>query len=144
VTKNDLDRLLARYPQLRAGLPDHLHEVIRIAARILAAEHDPPQPCPWGELEDVERARRFDAAYPRRSERDDVGIEREEHDIRDEPMPPPGYWRDPVTGEQWGATGAELREANRLIAKHRDIAAGALRLTQPNDDAAEAAEGSMT
>jgi hypothetical protein len=36
--------------------------------------------------------------------------------------PPPGYWRDPDTGKQWRATEREEREANRLLAKHRDIA----------------------
>jgi hypothetical protein len=39
-----------------------------------------------------------------------------------DPWPPPGHWRDPENGKQWRATKAELSEANRLLAKHRDIA----------------------
>ena len=35
-----------------------------------------------------------------------------------------GNWRDLKTGREWKATEAELREANRLLAKHRDIANG--------------------
>ena len=35
---------------------------------------------------------------------------------------PPGYWYEPLTGKQRRATRAELQEANRLLAKHRDIA----------------------
>jgi hypothetical protein len=33
----------------------------------------------------------------------------------DHDWPPPGYWRDPVTGKQWPATQRELREVNRLF-----------------------------
>jgi len=33
-----------------------------------------------------------------------------------------GFWFEPATGKQWRASRAELREASRLLAKHRDIA----------------------
>lgn len=36
--------------------------------------------------------------------------------------PPPGFWRNPDTGKEWRATEREEREANRLLAKHHDIA----------------------
>jgi hypothetical protein len=35
-----------------------------------------------------------------------------------------GVWRDLTTGEETAATKPELREARRLYAVHRDIAAG--------------------
>lgn len=38
--------------------------------------------------------------------------------------PPPGYVRDPATGKQRRATGAELYEAIRLLERHADIAEG--------------------
>ncbi len=38
--------------------------------------------------------------------------------------PPPGFWRDARTGREWRATEREPREANRLLAKHRDVVAG--------------------
>jgi hypothetical protein len=38
--------------------------------------------------------------------------------------PPPGQWRDPATGRTKRATKRELWEAERLLAKHRDIAEG--------------------
>ncbi len=58
--------MLDRYPELEAGLPEHLDEVLRIAARCLEAEQRPPRPpAPWAGLSDVERAAAFDAAYPR-------------------------------------------------------------------------------
>ena len=36
--------------------------------------------------------------------------------------PPPGYSRDLRTGRERPATVAELRECDRLLAKHRDLA----------------------
>lgn len=38
--------------------------------------------------------------------------------VHSEP-PPPGTWRDIVTGHERPATERELREADRLLAKHR-------------------------
>jgi hypothetical protein len=38
--------------------------------------------------------------------------------------PPPGHLRDLESGREWKANKTELREANRLLAKHRDIASG--------------------
>jgi hypothetical protein len=38
--------------------------------------------------------------------------------------PPPGCCRDPATGRIRRATNAEIREAVRLLMKHRDIAEG--------------------
>lgn len=35
---------------------------------------------------------------------------------------PRGYWRDVVSGKELPATKAELRECDRLLAKHRDVA----------------------
>jgi hypothetical protein len=35
--------VLARYPELMAGLPKHLDEVVRIAARSLELENNPPR-----------------------------------------------------------------------------------------------------
>jgi hypothetical protein len=52
-------------------------------------------------------------------------IVRATRDVGDQltaPWPPPGYRRDTATGREWRATEAELREANRLHAKYRDIA----------------------
>lgn len=60
----DLRTVLDRYPELKAGVPEHLDEVIRIAARILKAE--PTEPIPWAGLPDDERTRAFDATYPPR------------------------------------------------------------------------------
>jgi hypothetical protein len=39
----------------------------------------------------------------------------------------PPYWLDLASGRRWRATKAELREAYRLLAKHRDIAKGQVR-----------------
>lgn len=33
--------------------------------------------------------------------------------------PPPGYSRDVITGREWRTTESELRECNRVFAKHR-------------------------
>ena len=66
MTEDDLRGVLARYPELHAGVHDHLDEVVRIAARILETEQRPPQPLPWAGLPDLERARHFDATYPPR------------------------------------------------------------------------------
>ena len=41
-------------------------------------------------------------------------------------MASPWPCRDPATGKQRRASKAELREADRLPAKHRDIASGAV------------------
>ena len=38
--------------------------------------------------------------------------------------PPPGFWRDARTGKERRATEHDLREANRLLAKHRDVERG--------------------
>lgn len=46
----------------------------------------------------------------------------QEDDMMNDGWPPPGFWCDPATGKQWRATEAELREAARLLAKHRDLA----------------------
>ncbi len=40
--RDELGEVLARYPELRAGLPDHADEVVRIASRILQLEASPP------------------------------------------------------------------------------------------------------
>jgi hypothetical protein len=54
-----------------------------------------------------------------------TGMRRQEHDLPErDGWPPPGYWRDPTTGKRWRSTDAEMREANRLLAKHRDVAQG--------------------
>jgi hypothetical protein len=36
--------VLHRYPAMSAGLPEHADEVVRIAARIIALEANPPGP----------------------------------------------------------------------------------------------------
>ena len=67
MTRDALRAVLTRYPELQAGLPDHIDELVRIAARILEAESQPaPAPVPWAGLDDVERARAFDSLYPAR------------------------------------------------------------------------------
>ncbi len=42
MTAEELASVLARYPELRAGLPKHAPEVARIASRILTLEANPP------------------------------------------------------------------------------------------------------
>jgi hypothetical protein len=44
VTEDDLRDVLNRHLELRSGLPEHVDEVIRLAARILDAERHPPSP----------------------------------------------------------------------------------------------------
>lgn len=58
--------VLDRYPDLLAGLPEHLGEVVRIARRILDIEASPDEVDWWvGKgLPDVERARLFDELHP--------------------------------------------------------------------------------
>jgi hypothetical protein len=67
LSHGDLRAVIARYPELRSGLVDHLDEVVRIATRIVEAEQRPaPEPVPWAGLTDLERRRAFHAAYPPR------------------------------------------------------------------------------
>jgi hypothetical protein len=44
VTGDEVQSVLDRYPELAAGLPEHADEVVRIAARIVAMEANPPGP----------------------------------------------------------------------------------------------------
>jgi hypothetical protein len=64
MTGDEVRAVLDRHPELWAGVPDHLDEVIRIAGRILQLEQHAPQPLAWAGLPDSERARAFDTAYP--------------------------------------------------------------------------------
>jgi hypothetical protein len=69
VTGREFRDVLARYPELGAGLADHLDEVMRIARRILKLEAHPRRTHWWvgKDKPPVERARLFDELYPSRS-----------------------------------------------------------------------------
>jgi hypothetical protein len=46
LSDSQLGDVLGRYPELAAGVPAHLDEVLRIAVRVLEAEAAQPRPVP--------------------------------------------------------------------------------------------------